>query len=119
LLTEHLRRHTREPIRFVAEIGGLVQGLWTAARSGAEAGVLELLGRFLGQGVKAYVFPTPAQEFDRLLDRFGIASDFCARAEDRLVSVSNVGLRGAMRHLVQFLLENGSLVPAEAAPASG
>jgi hypothetical protein len=119
LLTEHLRRHTREPIRFVTEIGGLVQGLWTATRSGAEGGMLELLGRFLGQGVKAYVFPSPAAEFDRLLDRFGIASDFCTRADARLVSVGNVGLRGAIRHLVEFLRESGGLVPAEASPASG
>jgi hypothetical protein len=118
LLTEHLRRHTREPIRFVTEIGGLVQGLWTAARAGSEGGLLQLLGRFLGQGVKAYVFPTPAQEFDRMLDRFGIASDFCTRADGRQVSVENVGLSGAMRPLVAFLRESGGLVPAAATPPS-
>src|SRR5262245_29294981 len=117
LLTEHVRRYTREPLRFVGEMSGLVQLFWMAAKDG-EGGMLERLGRFLAQGVTAYVFPSAAEGFDRQLDRFGIGTQFCARAEGRVVTADSVGLQGPAQHLFRFLVASGGLVPVEAPPTT-
>jgi len=114
-LTEYLRRYTAESIRFTVGAGTLVQVLRDTFYTNVEGGLLEGLGKLLGQGVKVYVFPMTAQDFQKQLNLYSSGQEFCAVPSEGLVTGNNIVLYGPVRHLYSYLLESGNVIPIPAA----
>jgi hypothetical protein len=110
-LTEYLRRYTVEPIRFTIGVGTLVQILRDSFYTNVDGGLLEGLGKLLGQGVKVFAFPMTAQDFSRQLSLYSSGQEFCAVPTEGLVTAKNIAMYGPVRHLYSYLLESGYVIP--------
>lgn len=110
-LTEHLRRHTAEPIRFVAGLPSVIEWFEGSYYPEVVGGILEALGRLFAANVRAYVAPVSAAEFRERQARSRMDPGLVTWKEGDTVSADAVRLAPPVGHLYAYLLEAGFLVP--------
>jgi hypothetical protein len=112
-LTDHLRRYTAEPIRFVAGLPSVIEWFEASYYPDVVGGLLEALGRLFAANVRAYVVPVTAAELRDRLARSRMAGRL-TWTENGLVAAHAVRLAPPVGHLYAYLLEAGFLVPVAA-----
>jgi hypothetical protein len=110
-LTEYLRRYTDQPIRFAVGVGTLVQVLRESFYFEVDGGLLAGIGKLVSQGVKVYAFPMTPHDFNKQLQLYPGADDFCRGPSVGPVTAENISFQGPERHLYAYLLESKLIVP--------
>lgn len=109
-LTSYLRRHTREPLRFVFGASTLVQIFQAAHYADLIGGVLEATGRLLAENVRLYVYPMERPTFRRILDEAGIPGMVEQGSLEDPVTVESIRLTPPQGHLYDYLRDAGWIV---------
>jgi hypothetical protein len=112
-LTSYLRRYTQEALRFVFGAPTLVQIFHAAHYQDLIGGVLEALGRLLGDNVKLYIYPTEVEIFKQRLEERGIAGSLVEIPSGRCATAETLRFQPPVDHLYRYLLEANWIVGLE------
>ena len=116
-LTEHLRRYTAEPLRFVMGLPAVLELLEASYYDGMVGGALEAMGKLLAENVKLYVYPVDASRLPDLLRRSRLDPAQLSYPAWGDVTADNIRLAPPAGHLYDYLRESGWLVPLSRLPA--
>jgi hypothetical protein len=110
-LTEYLRRHTSEPLRFAIGASTVVELLRATHYENLIGGLLEALGKLFADNVRIYVRSMPAEVFRQRLARVGLnAADFCTPGQDP-ITTADLRFPPPVAHLYRYLIEQRFLLP--------
>ena len=113
-LTDYLRRHTSEPIRFAIGASTVVELLRATHYEHLIGGLLEALGKLFADNVRIYVRPMTAEVFRQRLARVGLnASEFCEGGRDP-IGTDDLRFPPPVAHLYRYLIEQRFLLPFSA-----
>jgi hypothetical protein len=109
-LSSYIRRYSQQPLRFVMGVSTFVMLLSEKFYVNSGSGLLEATGKLYTNGVKVYVQPMRAADFQLHLSSVGLDADWFALPDNtNKVSIHNLTFRGPLRRLFQYLLESGSV----------
>jgi len=109
LLSQYLRRHSREPVRFVMSIAAAARIMQEAFYRDLPGTLLEGLGKLLSTNVKLYVAPMPRQALLSALRDLSGNIPLKASASG-VVGLDDLALSGPARHLFDYLRASGRVV---------
>ncbi len=110
-LTDYLRRHTSEPIRFAIGASTVVELLRATHYENLIGGLLEALGKLFADNVRIYVRSMPAEVFRQRLARVNLnAAEFCAAGRDP-ITTADLRFPPPVEHLYRYLIEQRFLLP--------
>jgi hypothetical protein len=110
-LTEHLRRYTAEPLRFVMGLPAVLELLEASYYDGMVGGALEAMGKLLAENVKLYVYPVDASRLPDLLRRSRLDPAQLSYPAWGDVTADSIRLAPPAGHLYDYLRESGWLLP--------
>ena len=109
-LSDYLRRHSTEPVRFLLGIAGLAKVMYEGFYQALPGTVLEGVGRLLATNVKLYVAPMPREAFDAAVK--GLSRHVTIReSPDGTIALDDVTPSGPIAHLLNYLRASGRIVP--------
>ncbi len=110
-LTEHLRRYTAEPLRFVMGLPAVLELLEASYYDGMVGGALEAMGKLLAENVKLYVYPVDASRLPDLLRRSRLDPAQLSYPAWGDVTADNIRVAPPTGYLYDYLLDSGWIVP--------
>jgi len=110
-LTSYFRRYTDAPVRYTLGVPALVSIFKESWYESLPGGILEAMGRLIGDGVRVYTFGMPVEEMRRLLREAGVDFSTWTLPESGTATAANCAPVDERRHLYRYLLDKGAIVP--------
>ena len=115
LLSDYLRRHSTEPVRFIMGVAAAAKTLHEAFYQALPGALLEGVGRLLATNVKLYVAPMPRGAFNAAVgDLSGTLT--VKESGKSLVTLDDLMPSIPALHLFEYLRSSGRIVALERAP---
>ena len=109
-LSGYIRRYSQQPLRFIMGVSTFVMMLSEKFYVDSGSGLLEATGKLFANGIRIYVQPMLAKDFQSHLSSADLDSDwFDISNESDKVSISDLVFKGPLNRLFQYLLESGSV----------
>ena len=115
LLSDYLRRHSTEPVRFIMGVAAAAKTLHEAFYQALPGALLEGVGRLLATNVKLYVAPMPRGAFNAAVgDLSGTLT--VKESGKSLVTLDDLMPSIPVLHLFEYLRSSGRIVALQRAP---
>ena len=115
LLSDYLRRHSTEPVRFIMGVAAAAKTLHEAFYQTLPGALLEGVGRLLATNVKLYVAPMPREAFNAALGDLS-GTLMVKESGKSLVTLDDLMPSVPGLHLFEYLRSSGRIVALERAP---
>ncbi len=115
LLSDYLRRHSTEPVRFIMGVAAAAKTLHEAFYQTLPGALLEGVGRLLATNVKLYVAPMPREAFNAAVGDLS-GTLMVKESGKSLVTLDDLMPSVPGLHLFEYLRSSGRIVALERAP---